>query len=61
MLGRSEYTGRARAAVKQVPGLGAAGAWLSGTGLAQVIPDAVAEADRVRAALLWGPSEGASE
>jgi LPPG:FO 2-phospho-L-lactate transferase len=37
-----------------VPGIGAVGAWLAGTGLAQVVPDAAAEGDRVRAALLWG-------
>ncbi|KHK99798.1 protoporphyrinogen oxidase [Microbacterium mangrovi] len=61
VLGRAEYTGRARAAITRVAGLGAAGAWLSGTGLAQVVPDAAAEADRVRAALLWGRSEGAAE
>lgn len=41
-------------AIAAVPGLGAAGAWLAGTGLAQVIPHAQTEADRVRKALLWG-------
>jgi len=35
------------------PGLGVVGAWVSGTGLAQVIPDALTESERVRAALLW--------
>jgi len=39
--------------ISQVAGLGAVGAWLSGTGLAQVVPHARAEADRVRKALLW--------
>ncbi|HWT32153.1 MAG TPA: protoporphyrinogen oxidase [Microbacterium sp.] len=57
VLGRTEYTTQARAAIRQVDGLGATGAWLSGTGLAQVVPDAAAEADRVRARLLWGGSE----
>jgi oxygen-dependent protoporphyrinogen oxidase len=33
--------------------LAVVGAWLSGTGLAQVVPDAVAEADRLRGELLW--------
>ncbi|MFF8188388.1 protoporphyrinogen oxidase [Microbacterium sp. NPDC016588] len=52
-IGRAAQTAAARAAVHAVPGLGATGAWLSGTGLAQVIPDARAEADRVRSAALW--------
>lgn len=53
-IGRAAQTAAARTAIRAVPGLGAAGAWLAGTGLAQVVPDARAEADRVRAALLWG-------
>lgn len=61
VLGRAEYTAQARDAIRQVDGLGAAGAWLAGTGLAQVVPDAAAEADRVRAQLLWGGSEPAGE
>ncbi|ODT40269.1 MAG: protoporphyrinogen oxidase [Microbacterium sp. 71-36] len=52
-IGRAAQTDAARAAVRAVPGLAATGAWLSGTGLAQVIPDARAEADRVRSAALW--------
>jgi len=39
--------------VAAVPGLAVVGAWVAGTGLAQVIPDALAEADRLRAGLLW--------
>jgi oxygen-dependent protoporphyrinogen oxidase len=39
--------------VQGVPGLAVVGAWLAGTGLAQVIPDAIDEADRLRRALLW--------
>lgn len=54
LIGAGERRRRARAAVQKIDGLGVVGAWLSGTGLAQVIPDAVAEADRVRRALLWG-------
>jgi oxygen-dependent protoporphyrinogen oxidase len=53
-IGRAAATAAARGAISAVPGLGAAGAWLSGTGLAQVVPDARAEADRIRSALLWG-------
>lgn len=53
-IGRAEQTAAARAAIRAVPGLAAVGAWLSGTGLAQVVPDARAEADRIRHLLLWG-------
>lgn len=53
VIGRPEVVSAARTAIAAVPGLGAAGAWLSGTGLAQVVPDARAEADRIRNALLW--------
>ncbi|MBN9154565.1 MAG: FAD-dependent oxidoreductase [Microbacterium sp.] len=53
-LGRPELVRTARAAVGRVPGLAAVGAWLSGTGLAQVVPDAAAEGDRIRRAALWG-------
>ncbi|GAA2079368.1 protoporphyrinogen/coproporphyrinogen oxidase [Microbacterium hatanonis] len=52
-IGRAERTGEARDAIRAVAGIGAAGAWLSGTGLAQVVPDAQHEADRLRSALLW--------
>lgn len=56
-LGRRARTAAARGAISAVDGLGAVGAWLSGTGLAQVVPDAREEADRLRRALLWGPEE----
>lgn len=52
-IGRAAATAAARGAVRAVPGLGATGAWISGTGLAQVIPDAREEADRVRSSALW--------
>jgi oxygen-dependent protoporphyrinogen oxidase len=58
-IGRAAATAAARGAISAVPGIGATGAWLSGTGLAQVVPDARAEADRIRSALLWhGPASG---
>jgi oxygen-dependent protoporphyrinogen oxidase len=57
VLGRAAATAAARGAIRAVPGLGAVGAWLSGTGLAQVVPDAAAEADRVRRAVLFGPAD----
>ncbi|WP_336644490.1 protoporphyrinogen/coproporphyrinogen oxidase [Microbacterium sp. USHLN186] len=53
LIGAAERRAAARAAIAAVPGLGVVGAWLAGTGLAQVIPDAVAEADRLRGDLLW--------
>ena len=52
-IGRAAATAAARAAIAAVPGLGAVGAWLAGTGLAQVVPDARAEADRIRSSMLW--------
>ncbi|MFG6402969.1 protoporphyrinogen oxidase [Microbacterium sp. P04] len=52
-IGRAASTAAARAAVRAVPGLGVSGAWVAGTGLAQVVPDARAEADRLRSAVLW--------
>lgn len=54
IIGSAERRAAARAAVQAVPGLGVVGAWLAGTGLAQVIPDAKGEADRLRRTLLWG-------
>lgn len=53
IIGAGERRAAARAAVQAVPGIAAVGAWLAGTGLAQVIPDARDEADRLRRALLW--------
>ncbi|PQZ54817.1 MULTISPECIES: NAD(P)/FAD-dependent oxidoreductase [unclassified Microbacterium] len=53
IIGSAERRAAARAAVTAVPGVAAVGAWLAGTGLAQVIPDARDEADRLRRALLW--------
>lgn len=57
LIGSGERRAAARAAVQAVPGLAAVGAWLAGTGLAQVIPDAVAEADRLRHEILWNRSD----
>ena len=54
IIGSGDRRAAARAVVQAVPGLAAVGAWLAGTGLAQVIPDAKEEADRLRRALLWG-------
>jgi len=54
VLGAAERRSAAAAAIADVPGVAATGAWLSGTGLAQVVPHARAEAERIRHALLWG-------
>jgi len=53
IIGSGERRSAARAAIRAVPGVAAVGAWLAGTGLAQVIPDARDEADRLRRTLLW--------
>ncbi len=53
LIGAAERRVAVRAAVQKVDGLAVVGAWLAGTGLAQVIPDAKNEADRLRRALLW--------
>ncbi|KJL40084.1 oxygen-dependent protoporphyrinogen oxidase [Microbacterium terrae] len=45
----------ARSAVSQAPGLVAVGAWMSGSGIAQVVRDTMAEAESVRQRILWGP------
>ncbi|MGC5171855.1 protoporphyrinogen oxidase [Microbacterium sp. DT81.1] len=54
VLGQRDAAAAARGAIHGVDGLAATGAWLSGTGLAQVVPDAIAEAERVRQSALWG-------
>lgn len=53
IIGSGERREAARTAIRAVSGLAAVGAWLAGTGLAQVIPDARDEADRLRRSLLW--------
>jgi len=57
--GRAAAIAADRAAIRAVPGLAAVGSWLSGTGLAQVIPDAVAETVAARRSALWDGSVGA--
>ena len=54
MIGQRERATAARAAISRAPGLAAVGAWLSGSGLAQVVADAQQEADRLRHKALWG-------
>jgi oxygen-dependent protoporphyrinogen oxidase len=56
-IGRRAATEAVRTAVHSVPGLAVAGAWVAGTGIAQVVPDALAEAERVRRITLWGSAD----
>ena len=53
-MGQIAAAERVRAAVGRVPALAVVGEWLSGSGLARVIPDAEAEAERIRRAALFG-------
>ena len=51
-----------RSAARRAPTLGVVGAWLGGNGLARVVADATAEAERIRSGLLWGSgAEDAAE
>lgn len=52
-IGQAGRTRSVRSVIRAVPTIGAVGAWLAGTGLAQVVPDAIAEADRIRRAVLF--------
>jgi oxygen-dependent protoporphyrinogen oxidase len=56
-IGHREATEAAREAVHAVPGLAVAGAWVAGTGVAQVVPDALEEAERIRRIALWGSAD----
>ena len=51
-IGATERVRRVREVAQAVPGLEVTGAWLAGTGLASVIPDALAAASRTRHAAL---------
>ncbi|WP_248283229.1 protoporphyrinogen/coproporphyrinogen oxidase [Cryobacterium arcticum] len=51
-IGAPERIRQVREAIEQTPGLDATGGWLSGTGLASVIPDALAAGIRARRAVL---------
>lgn len=53
VLGRRERVERAREAIATLPGIGAVGAWLSGTGLAHVVPDAIEQAGLLRRGALF--------
>lgn len=53
LIGAADRRRAVRTAVQNVGGLAVVGAWLAGTGLAQVVPDAKEEADRLRRTLIW--------
>lgn len=53
-IGQRDRATAARAEIGRAPGIVAVGAWLSGSGLAQVVADAAEQADRLRRAVLWG-------
>jgi oxygen-dependent protoporphyrinogen oxidase len=53
-LGHRDRTAAVRATVARAHGIAAVGAWLSGSGLAQVVADARDETDRLRRQVLWG-------
>ncbi|WP_417564613.1 protoporphyrinogen oxidase [Microbacterium sp.] len=56
--GRSGAATRVRNAVEALPRLAVTGAWLAGSGLAQIVPDAAAAADRLRRRALFGDPPG---
>lgn len=55
-IGQKDAADSVRARLAGLTGIAAVGAWLSGTGLAQVVPDARAQALAVRRAALFGAS-----
>jgi oxygen-dependent protoporphyrinogen oxidase len=56
-LGRAEAADAARSAIHAIPGLAVVGAWIAGTGIAQVVPDAIGESERIRRHALWGDAD----
>jgi oxygen-dependent protoporphyrinogen oxidase len=53
-IGQRDAATAVRVRLRALRGIVAVGAWLSGTGLAQVVPDARAQAEIVRRAVLFG-------
>jgi oxygen-dependent protoporphyrinogen oxidase len=54
VIGGADRAARMRAAVARAEGLAVVGAWVAGSGLAQVVADAQEQADRLRRRALWG-------
>ncbi len=59
-IGQREAAASVRSHLAELDGIAAVGAWLSGTGLAQVVPDARAQAIIIRQAALFGPAPGSA-
>lgn len=57
--GYENFRDNIRAAVHAQPGLSLVGAWVAGSGIAAVVADATAEADRLRSEMLWGAAGAA--
>ena len=53
-MGRMAQSEGVRRAVGAVGGLSVIGGWITGSGLAQIVPDALTEAERVRRRALFG-------
>ena len=53
VIGRAERAEGARAAAADVPALAIVGSWASGSGIGQVVGDAIAQIDRQRRSVLW--------
>jgi oxygen-dependent protoporphyrinogen oxidase len=53
-VGHPDRTAEVRRELESAGTIAAVGAWLSGSGLAQVVADAQEEADRLRRRVLWG-------
>lgn len=58
-LGHRDRTAEVRSVIESAGTIAAVGAWLSGSGLAQVVADAQEEADRLRRRVLWGDGPAA--
>nr|WP_237739419.1 FAD-dependent oxidoreductase [Microbacterium yannicii] len=56
--GRLEAAAQTRDRISAAPAVAAVGAWLAGSGLAQVVADAQEQADRLRRAVLFGAGAG---
>lgn len=52
--GGAERAARLRTAIARAEGLAVVGAWVAGSGVAQVVADAQEQADRLRRRALWG-------
>ena len=61
VIGRAERAEGARAAAADVPALAIVGSWVSGSGIGQVVGDAIAQIDRQRRSVLWSDTAEMSD